>query len=716
MGTPQPAMHRTVLAVDVEAFSAQHRIQHHEIIRKGLYESLRNAFAESDIPWVEEDHEDRGDGLLVLLPVEVPKSRVVNRLPHALAGELRRHNAAHDKDAEVRLRVAVNAGEVRKDEHGMVADAINLTARLLDAPPLKSELAHSPGVLALIVSDRFYDEVIRDDAASNPPAYRRVRVDVKETHAKAWISLPDNPRLATPKPTHEPPAHRHRAARRPTVPRPKATTLLLVALLVGLLLTDGLVAAPPPVPPCPDPIQLNVLTTAEQGGLVRRVAVGFEQASKGVDEQGCKQVNVQVAVASSRDMVDPLGRGWSAPDDVTRNGPEPHVWLPDSTLEVERVNALLETNHRGTTVGLTNRGSVAQTPLVLGASPAIVTRLGRPNAEFRWRDLLGPVALAREAPESSAAGLAATAGLYQAELDTTVLDQAALTRPEAPRELHEVERRTTSEPVECGPGDVALLASEASVVKHNGNCPQHPLSVLYPEEGTLFLDHPFVSITWRHRPVNNRRQRMVDRFLEHLRAPLTQDEFKQDGFRDVDWNTGHFTWPRAGRPRELTMTLDTAALLGASAAASRRTRMRLAVDPSVAADAADFTARLTRLVGGGRDELRPAEFTGGLSATARAAIDRLRAEADEDTPTSDSVIVVTSGSGGANTEVADLGDGRPVRVHAVTFTAGACQAAASELRALTDGTDGTCQEITGPADVGRVLDGVATGLWGGGPR
>ena len=45
-------------------------------MRSGLYGSLRAAFVRSGIPWDLCYHEDRGDGVLILVPPEVPKSRL----------------------------------------------------------------------------------------------------------------------------------------------------------------------------------------------------------------------------------------------------------------------------------------------------------------------------------------------------------------------------------------------------------------------------------------------------------------------------------------------------------------------------------------------------------------------------------------------------------------------------------------------------------------
>jgi len=113
----------------------------------------------------------------------------VELLPSALVAALRRHNDTHLGQERIRLRMALHAGEVYYDEHGVTAASINLAFRLLDAGELKAALAGSPGLLAVITSPWFFEEVVRHSAADSA-AYRRVRVDVKESRTTGWICPP----------------------------------------------------------------------------------------------------------------------------------------------------------------------------------------------------------------------------------------------------------------------------------------------------------------------------------------------------------------------------------------------------------------------------------------------------------------------------------------------------------------------------------------------
>lgn len=87
--------------------------------------------------------------------------------------------------------MALHAGEVSYDEHGATAASINLACRLLDSVPLKEALAASSGVLAVIASSWFFEEVVRHGVVAAEAAYHPAWVTVKETTTIGWICLPD---------------------------------------------------------------------------------------------------------------------------------------------------------------------------------------------------------------------------------------------------------------------------------------------------------------------------------------------------------------------------------------------------------------------------------------------------------------------------------------------------------------------------------------------
>ncbi|MFC0110527.1 nucleotidyl cyclase domain-containing protein [Kibdelosporangium aridum] len=187
------AVHRSIVVVDVAGFCSRERTNEHQLtVRRSLYEILGKAFGNAGVPWTECDHEDRGDGALVLVPPTISKTTLAASLPTELVAALRQHNRRHCPQEQIRLRMSLHAGEVVYDKHGVVGRAVNHAFRLVDARVLREALAASADPLAIIASSWFFDEVIWHSDTANPRAYQEVHVRSKETDVTAWIHLPDS--------------------------------------------------------------------------------------------------------------------------------------------------------------------------------------------------------------------------------------------------------------------------------------------------------------------------------------------------------------------------------------------------------------------------------------------------------------------------------------------------------------------------------------------
>ncbi|RDI19204.1 VMAP-C domain-containing protein [Lentzea flaviverrucosa] len=190
MPVSPPTEHRTIVVVDVAEFTRPDRTVADQLaVQEGLYEVLRAALTAAGADPHDCVIEDRGDGALVLVPASVSKSELADKLPDRLAAEIRRHNAIHSRPAQFKLRVGLHAGDIRKNEHGWVGNAVVLACRILDAEEAKSELGRSEQLVAFIASSYFYDEVIAQDPASAPGSYRRIDVSVKSFEGYAWLRL-----------------------------------------------------------------------------------------------------------------------------------------------------------------------------------------------------------------------------------------------------------------------------------------------------------------------------------------------------------------------------------------------------------------------------------------------------------------------------------------------------------------------------------------------
>ena len=177
----------TVILTDVVAFGAHKRTDtDRSIIRKALYSMMQAAvqgFSDARL-------EDRGDGVLIVIPPDVPTARALDQLFRVLPRELGQHNSSHRNPAQFQLRLSVNVGPVTSDSMGISGEALIVAARMVEAPALKEAFTGSTARLGVIVSPFVYDTVVRHDQDRDYVAsYSQVRVEVKESITTAWMML-----------------------------------------------------------------------------------------------------------------------------------------------------------------------------------------------------------------------------------------------------------------------------------------------------------------------------------------------------------------------------------------------------------------------------------------------------------------------------------------------------------------------------------------------
>jgi class 3 adenylate cyclase len=180
----------TVLLTDVVGFGALERNdQDRHIIRLSNRDMMRASLGRS---WDECTIEDRGDGLLIIVPPHIPTAVVIGLLHLKLPGELRRHNRTYGESVRIKLRVAVNVGPVMSDELGISGEAIIRTARLIDAPALKDAMEAAGAALGIITLEFVYETAIRHAVQwMNADDYVMVEVNVKESRIPGWLRLVD---------------------------------------------------------------------------------------------------------------------------------------------------------------------------------------------------------------------------------------------------------------------------------------------------------------------------------------------------------------------------------------------------------------------------------------------------------------------------------------------------------------------------------------------
>jgi class 3 adenylate cyclase len=186
LARPQPlnGENCTVVFTDVVAFSSSARNdEDRRIIREALFGMTQMMLQGS----AGARSEDRGDGILTVVPPSIPTANVIERLLKELLPALERHNSAHHESARFQLRAAVNVGPVATDTMGVTGEAIIIAARLVEAPLFKKAMDTTGANLGVIASTFVYETVIKH--ARNLTGYSQVQVRLKGFNRLAWMKL-----------------------------------------------------------------------------------------------------------------------------------------------------------------------------------------------------------------------------------------------------------------------------------------------------------------------------------------------------------------------------------------------------------------------------------------------------------------------------------------------------------------------------------------------
>ncbi|HZD70372.1 MAG TPA: substrate-binding domain-containing protein, partial [Actinomycetes bacterium] len=440
-------------------------------------------------------------------------------------------------------------------------DAINFTRRLLDSERLHTWLTETRQDLVLMVSEQIYSQVIKQGHSNCDPAQlQRVRVRHRQVRATAWV-LPRKRQQLRPLQTLAAGWQWGREAgrriREAAVDRLRRrvwrvplwallSPVLALVIAVGVVI-GGVIQSP--ADPCGVPTELPVVTSPTNEALWRQLGDMFTDNLKGPGGR-CRAGNVTVfSVPSSSDVTDAIAAGWSS-DSVSRYGPEPSVWIPDSGAEVNRVNERLAGQE------LHPLGSVATSPLVLAMPPSDAARagLGRSSTWTAIRDVGQPadnprVRIARSDPTSTATALLGTVGLYSTVRDTD--DRRAIEQMLAPvvgddesGGLCTIGQRDRNSVLGGGEPPGAVITSERLMVARNrgklgGSCggqtfgPDDGLEAIYPSDRTPFLDYPYMLLKAAFE--DDERKELALEFFRFLRSdPEARKMLCEAGFRNVN--------------------------------------------------------------------------------------------------------------------------------------------------------------------------------------
>lgn len=82
-------------------------------------------------------------------------------------------------------------GPAYRDQQGVAGDDVTLVFRMLQARPLRRELADTGAELALMISPYVYETLVRRDPdLGDRGTFRPVRTYVKRMRIRAWLHVP----------------------------------------------------------------------------------------------------------------------------------------------------------------------------------------------------------------------------------------------------------------------------------------------------------------------------------------------------------------------------------------------------------------------------------------------------------------------------------------------------------------------------------------------
>jgi Ca-activated chloride channel family protein len=365
-----------------------------------------------------------------------------------------------------------------------------------------------------------------------------------------------------------------RRRRRPTALLAAACILLVLALGIG-----GFVFFNQPAQSlaCREGnLPLQVVVSPDQAGVVSQAAAEYERRRPAV---GDRCVDVQVRGTDSVEAAAALSTGWNE----STQGPRPDVWVPASSTWALQV-ALRQQATRQDVLIPFDYPKVATTPMVMAMPKPMAEALGWPRATLSFQKLLGavtnpegwkalghpewgPFRLGKTDPNLSTPGLEALIGaVFAATGQTSELSVETLVKQEdTVRRLILGLERAPGQDADTPATFLANLQQadragealkffsavpldEKSVWDYNrGNAtgledtgerdkPDVPLVAVYPEEGTLEADHPWLVL--RAPWVDQAKRDAAAGFLDYLRSEPIQNRFQAAGFRTSDGRPG----------------------------------------------------------------------------------------------------------------------------------------------------------------------------------
>ena len=553
--------------------------------------------------------------------------------------------------------------------------------------------------------------------------------------------------------------------------------------------------------------EFTFVASSEKAALLQAVGSDYVRADREVDGR-C--VSPKIFTKASGGAAEALARGW----DDQRDGPRPDVWSPAASSWAVLLRQRLAARDAPDLVPgakASDLPSIARTPLVFAMPKPMAQALGWPGKPIGIGDLLslardptgwgkfghpewGKFRLGKTNPNFSTSGLHATVGTYFAA--TGVSSDLTARNVEDPQTVAYV-KAVEQTVVHYGDTTLTFLENlqraddagrglsyisaatieEKSVWDYNrGNPtgdpktlgrhapPRVPLVAIYPKEGTLFSDNPYIVLTapW----VDEARRNAANDFLKFLQEPRQQRRFQEAAFRDFAGKPGSLiteangmlaaqptttlsfpapavldlvqrSWARLRKPAQVLLVIDVSGSMGEPVPSAGSTKLELAkaaaskaLDQFAPGDEVGLWIFSTDLDGNrpylplvpigpmsrNLPQLRSkigsliADGGTGLYATARAATTYMRGRINDDRI--NAVVLLTDGKNEypEDTDVDGLvrglaaeGEDRSVRLFTVAYGENADLAV---LKRMAEASRAASYDASDPASIDRVFTAV----------
>lgn len=304
------------------------------------------------------------------------------------------------------------------------------------------------------------------------------------------------------------------------------------------------------------------------------IAARWHNSEPSTEAGTCAEVNIESF--DSAEVARRLADGWSTGQDA------PDVWVPASTAWSQKAAA----SDVAEPLIPDLRPSIARSPTVIAMPEPMAAELNwpdtrlEPEADVRWESLLeefsrddegwarfghpewGEFRFGMSDPARDTAGLLALTAILDAdddgETDPQELDNALSLQQLLVNDLyHETTEQLLSrlaEADEQGPEAAlqhvsAFPALEQHVLEYNRRNPQVQLAAIYPTNGNIEADHPYLVLNgdW----VTPEKEEVAAEFLAYVRSDGPQARLREAGFRGTNREPGADFDPEYGLVAEL---------------------------------------------------------------------------------------------------------------------------------------------------------------------